>query len=321
MIKHPILKLLTMILCFTSIKASSQIAISNKAKFADLKNGTTFIAMKNPDDPSVKEYIDVIKDNWKLSKYKIIKYSEIEENVKPNNYFLTIGGYETNTSTYNLVNGTKRGGINYSNTHLYLSLWTPKEKYFKKKKKKLSRSEHLELARIELFTDFPTLANPQNIYLEDFHGGGHIRNWSAGILKNQLQVLTNLVESKKERKLYAGFLNKSELKKLKTNTLFVPEYTLFKFNKFSGSETKKHDKAELFKGYKKKYEIVSMKELSEKILTSAEPIYYLIYIKSSTDKFVSVINSKTGELIYSKYSPTSYNIKSKDLAKLNALIR
>jgi len=61
--------------------------------------------------------------------------------------------------------------------------------------------------------------------------------------------------------------------------------------------------------------------LNSKILSEKNAFYYVQYVKSSTDKFVSVINSSTGEIVYSVYTPVSYNIKSDDLEDLQKKIQ
>lgn len=299
--------------------AKSQIAISNLSEIAKIKSGTTYIAMKDPNSEKNKEYINVFKSNWTISKFEFIKYSEIEKYLSPENSFLTIGGYETNTQFTKLYNnGSSKNGINYSNTHLYLELWTCDEKYFqsKKKKKEFGNSDKIQVARIELFTDFEALSDPDKLFQSGYDGNGHIRNWGAGILKNQIQSLTSYLDKNEKRTLYSGIFNVKELKNLKKEVLYVPEYALIKFNKFTGDETKKHDEKDIFEDYKLKYKLISTDELNQKILSDKTAFYYLIYVKSSTDKYISVINSVTGEIIYSTYSPASYNIKSGDLKDL-----
>ncbi len=241
---------------------------------------------------------------------------------------MTIGGYETNTQFVNLYkNGSRSNGINYSNTHLYLELWTCDPNFFtrrdqsKKKKVVFDNLDKIRVARIELFTDFKTLADPDNLYQVEYDGDGHIRNWGPGILKNYIQTLTSFLNKTEARKLYDEILNPAEIKNLKKETLFVPDYTLYKFNKFNGDESKRHDEKELFSDYKYNYKLLTTDELNQNILKGDGAFYYLIYIKSSTDKFLSVINSNTGEIIYSKYSPVSYNIKSGDLKDLYDKIR
>lgn len=302
-----------------TFNAKSQIAISNISEIAKIKSGTTYIAMKDPNSVKVKDYINVFKSYWTISKFEFIKYSEIEQLISPENSFLTIGGYETNTQFINLYdNGSQKHGINYSNTHIYLELWTCDEEYFqsKKKKKKFGNSDKIQVARMELFTDFGTLNNPDNLFQSDYDGNGHIRNWGPGILKNYIQSLMNYLNKSEKLTLYSGMFNAEEMKNLKKEVLYVPEYVLIKFNKFSGNETKKHDEMDIFKDFKLKYKIISTDELNQKILADKTSFYYLIYVKSSTDKFINVVNSLTGEIIYSMYSPMSYNINSGDLKAL-----
>lgn len=302
---------------------NSQIAISNYSEIDKIKKGITYIAMKDPGAPSVKEYIDVFKNNWTLSKIEFIKYADLEKHLSPDNSYLTIGGYETNVQFTELYkNGSRRNGINFSNTHLYLELWTVKKSFFERKNKNRSmeNSEKTQVARIELFTDFETLSDPDKIFQSDYHGDGHIRNWGPGFLKNYIQLLTKYADKNQNRSLFAGMTNMDQLKTLKDEVLYVPDYVLTKFNKLSGDESKKHEEKKLFEDYSLKYSLISTAELNKKILSEQKPFYYLVYVKSSTDKFVSVVNSLTGEVIYSKYSPLSYNINSGDLKNIQKKI-
>lgn len=302
-----------------AFNAASQIKISNISEINKIKSGITYIVMKDPKSEVAKEYIDIFKRNWTISKFEFIKYSEIEKFLSPENSFLTIGGYVTSTQFVTLYsNGSRRNGIDYSNTHLYLELWTCNEKYFevKKKKKEFKDDDKIQVARIELFTDFETLSDPDKLYQSDYDGNGHIRNWGPGILKNYIQSLMVYLNKNQTHGLYSEILNANEVKNLKKEVLYVPEYILIKFNKFTGNEAKRHDEKEIFEGFKLKYNLISIKELNQKILSETSGFYYLIYIKSSTDKYISVINSLSGEIIYSKYYPMYYNIGSKDLKDL-----
>lgn len=312
--------LLTLLMLTSLISITkSQFAISNPSEIAKIKSGTTYIAMKDPNSEKVKEYIQVLKDNWTISKIEFIKYSEIEKHLSPGSSYLTIGGYETHTEFINLYqSGSMKHGIDYSNTHLFLELWTCDDKYFtsKKAKKEFGNSHKNQVARIELFTDFKTLSDPDLLFQSDYDGDGHIRNWGPGILKNYIQSLMNLLEKGQKQSLFAGSSNTKELKRLKKEVLYIPDYVLTKFNKFNGNETKKHDEKEILEDYKLKYKLIPTEELNQKILSDKAGFLYLIYIKSSTDKFINVINSLSGEIIYAKYKPASYNIKSDDLESL-----
>jgi hypothetical protein len=312
--------LLTIVFILTvAFNVNGQISISNYSQVSRIKSGTTYVAMKDPDSEKVKDYIDVFKNTWTASKIEFIKYTDIEKYISPESSFLTMGGYETTTQFTKLYNtGSEKHGINYANTHLYLELWTCKESYFtsNKKNKVFKDNDKIQVARIELYTDFKTLANPDFLFQSDYDGNGHIRNWGPGILKNYIQLLMTYLDRNKNQMLYSETYNAKEMKKLKNEVLYIPDYILIKFNNYTGDETQKHDVKDLFKGFNLKYKLLSIDELNQKILTDKTGFYYLIYIKSSTDKFVSIMNSLTGEFIYSTYSPISYNIKSKDFERI-----
>ncbi len=307
-----------------ALPLTAQFQLSEVEYLDKVKNGTTYIAMRDTGSIKSREYKDIFIKYWTYTKFKFINYSDISDYLAEGNSFLSIGGYETTTQMSTLYsNGTSKEGINYSITHIYLEFWTPSDKYLNRKKKSdpFESSDKALIGRIDLFTDFPTLNSPKNIYKEDYDCGGHVRNWGVGYLKNYLQVFTTLLKAGVERKLYDASSDPVKLKTLKTQTLYVPDYVLTKFNKFTGDESDRHTESEIFEDYAYKHEMVTNEKLNQMIMTSDEkPFYYLIYVKSSTDKFITVMNSATGEFIYTDYTPASYNISSKDLKKLSGAI-
>ena len=307
----------TLVLLFF-FKGQTQITVSNVTELEKIKSGITYVAMNDPKYKKNKDFIEIFKKYWTFSRVEFIKYTDIENYFSPENSFITISGYETNVSLYSLYSdGSRSGGIDYAHTHIYLELWNCTDKYLKnEKKKELKRKDKNQIIRLELFTDFPTLLSPENLYKTDYDGDNHIRNWGKGFLQNYIQNMVQLLNNKVERKLFNQILKKEELKKLSTSTLYIPDYALTKFNSFTGDESKKHDEKEIMEDYKLPYKIITTNELNDKILNDKTGFYYLQYVKSSTDKFISVINSATGEEIYTNYHPVSYNIKSGDLKTL-----
>ncbi|MCO5267613.1 MAG: hypothetical protein M9897_01815 [Brumimicrobium sp.] len=323
MIKKITTLLCTIAYCLTiSFSINSQIAIANLDQLAKLKSGTTYIVMDNLDSDISKEYMEVYKKYWTITKIEFIKNSEIYSHISPNNSFFSINGLSKTTqfSSGNIGSATTKAGISYENTHIYLNLWMCNDKYFKKKDPTIGLYDQTQIARIELFTDFKTILTPELLFNSDYDGGGHINNWGVGFLKNYIQALMNFLNEGENRTLYSGITNVNELKNLKNQVLYVPDYILTKFNKFTGDESKRFEEDKILKDYTYKYQLISTKDLNQKIMEDTTPFYYLIYVKSSTDKFVSVVNSQTGEIIYSKYSAISYNIKSDDLKNIQKLI-
>lgn len=312
-----------LLFCLSAAPASGQISIDNVNEINRLKKSVTYVAMKDTASEVVQPYKEIFRKYWTISKVEFILYNDILKYVSDDASFFTIGGYTT-TSTFMRMSaqGGQRPGLSYENTHLYYELWVcdPKvlEKWKNRKKKKdeLPDSVKKIIGRIELYTDFETLAKPENIYQSDYDGGGHIYNWGPGYLKNDIQLLMTLLEKEEKRWLFKSETDERQIKKLKKETLYVPDYVLIKFNKFNGDESKRHDEKDLLSDYKLPYKLISNAELNRKIIEETEPFYYLVYIKSSTDKYVSVYNSQTGELVYTTYTGISYNLKDKDFGKL-----
>jgi len=72
----------------------------------------------------------------------------------------------------------------------------------------------------------------------------------------------------------------------------------------------------LFEDYKYPYKVIPDMELSDKILTETDPFYFLLFVRVGSGKVIMVINSKTGEVVYSRYHSMFYNLKSGDLKDL-----
>lgn len=306
-----------------SAAAFGQISISNSKEIARLNGRSTYIVMNDTASPAAQAYKEIFRKYWTITPVIFIQYHDIMAYLAPDAAFFTIGGYETtSTFTHMTSDGMMHNGLSYTNTHLYLELWLcdPKElaKWQNRKKKsdELPETIKTQLARIEFFTDFPSLSDPDLLYKSDYDGGGHIRNWGPGYLKTDLQMLMQLLSKGKDRNLFETVENKKALKALKKQTLYVPDYLLIKFGKFTGDETKRHEEKDIIGDYKYPYKMVDNEELNRLILDDKIPVYYLVYIKSSTDKFITVYNSQTGEMLYNDYTPVSYNIKGKDLGKL-----
>ncbi len=314
---------ITCLALFLASSASAQFEISNTDKLSKLKGGTTYILMRDPEAPEAQPYIEVFKQFWTFSKPEFIKYAQVDKYLGNGNSFFSIGGYST-TAFFGKPNDPI-GGMSYTNTHLYLELWTPEEGFVKKaakskKKQELKEKDKTQYARIELYTDFETLAMPDNIYRKHFDGGGHIRNWGPGVLKNYLQHLMAQLDKGDKQSLYAISSDDKKLKALQKQVLYVPDFALIKFNKFTGDESKRLDEKEIFGDYKFNYELLTIGQLNEKIMTG-EQFYYMMYLKSSTDKYINVIDAQTGEVIYANYAPMSYNISEKDLKKLYEAVK
>ena len=199
--------------------AYSQIAISNVAEIPKIKLGTLFVAMKDPNSIKDKEYVAVFIKNWTFSKIECIKYSDLEKNIAINNSFLTIGA---SSSGIESVVGTSADN---SKTNVFLELWTTNGNfvYDPKKRKHFNLNDKIQIARLELFTDNFASSSPSMLYKMDFDAKGHIKNWGTGIITNYIQMLTAYLNKAQEHASNTEIINKQEVQKLNTQTLFIPD--------------------------------------------------------------------------------------------------
>jgi len=312
-------KFLLFLAVFISINAFSQINIGQndmnttkpipfkESDITLLSKTTTLFVYRKGDESNIEEFKKSLTSVWDISTLEFISVEEYESNKYDQSYsFITISGYNLSTSR-----GTYYGAQNTStSTFVYLSLWLQ------------NGDETISYFRIELFPSFKSITKmnsfthkDKNKALEYMYGDAEIRNWNLGFIKNYLAFINKNLKEKKTQWMYESQV-KPEIKKLKTNTLYIPDYVLIEMKKMSGDESNKFSASDIMKGYPYDYKIVSNKELSELILESSEPIYYLIYVRSVTDKFVTIVNSETSEIIYSSYKPISYNFKNKDIKNI-----
>jgi hypothetical protein len=286
----------------------SQITLTNTAEIAKIKQGTTYFAMKDPASPAATAYVAAIKKAWTLNKVECIKYTDVEKNIAPNNSFVTLGANMT----------TSNSTLASTETRIYLELWTTNGKYTydPKKRRHFNQADKIVVATIELFADFYAQNNPSALYKIDYDAAGHFKNWGTGILTNYLQQLNTLINKGEETIAKTEIANKAELTKMSTATLFIPDYVLTKFSKNSDDESKKYSEKEIFEGVTQACKVLPIAELNDKILSNPTPFYYLLFIKTPTEKFITVTNSQTGEIIYTAYTGSATNFKASDLKEL-----
>ena len=281
---------------FLNFKAQAQIGVGSKEmvkmkpgkfKKEDLKllksSKTIFLYDKDDDVEKLKK---AIKPVWKITPISFVSYKDFNNLNLENTSVFSSKGFTTNV--YN------SGALSRSHSHGYLNLWLN----VKNKKGKIKRKS---FCRVEL------------------HDSNE--NWEPGFIRAYLANVNDLLEKESERWLYLSE-SKPELNELKNNTLYIPDYVLTKFNAFTGDTSKKHNVEDIMKSYPYDYKIIKTTELSDKILVSdRNPIYFLVYVKSSTDKYVSIYNSKTGKLVYSDYKGIQYNLNKSDFKKLAKAIK
>lgn len=305
-----------------SVQMTAQISTAGLDKLPQVKSGTAYFVMPDPNSADAKAYKEVFTKNWTISKPEFISYSEVDKHLAKGNSFLNItltsitGQLSGMAKTDNAGKTTTTEGMKTEQKFVSLEFWTPSDKFIESKK---TRSEYGitykdKIASISMHADFETIVSTEDVYAPAYNLFSHLKNWGPGIFKNYIQTLKSFFASGEKRGPYQEFLNNAELSKLKSSMLYAPNYVLTKINVFNGNETKTSEN-EMFDGYKLKYKVISTEELNNKIQTN-ENFYYLIFIRDSNQKYVNVVNSSSGEIIYSTHFSGAYNMKPNDLKDL-----
>ena len=144
---------------------------------------------------------------------------------------------------------------------------------------------------------------------------GDFFNYEPGFIVSYLRLFNDYLLAGKEKEPYENIGEPMSF--LKQKPLYVPDYVLERFNKFKGFKGDKFDEQELMKDYEYKYEMVSSEELNDLILKAEADVYFYTFIRGTTDAYHTITNGLTGEVLYSKYDPLTYNISDKDFKKIS----
>lgn len=310
----------------TLSRAKAQIEIETKNALEKIKDGKTHIIVQDINFPRSVEYYRIFKKYWTVTKdVDFIKWDDLDGNLVAGDTYLSFERWV----------GTVSQGVSVATT--YLNIWTPSEKEIRKQKHADINSNAVSIANIYLDESTESLvkkfrekdytnvkfdkAGPYSQY--DFDGGGSLLNWSPGIMKNYLQLLCRQLQTGKKYSFGDEITNKAELQLLKNKTLYCTNEVLNKMGFFAGVNKIRTDAEKsaeiktLFEDYHYDYKVLTSSELEDKILDDKEPFYYLIFLNSSkAGKFLGVVNSRTGDVVYSRCKALSVNLKPGDLKDL-----
>lgn len=254
----------------TIVILSTLIAFSIKAQITkpyrekqllDLKDKTT-MCFVSPGGKNDKDFRDVINKYWTITKFNIITPEEITKNLDTKNiYFSDI------TNTLYDFNGVNKGTSSFG-----YQMWSPMPKMvdLNKGREKPEFKYYEQFYEIKMMGDY----------------------WYAGFFKNFIQQIQDYMKNLAAKGKSDDVADPSKIAELKNATLYVPKYVL---NDASKDKTPE----ELFSKYPNKYQMISSEDLNKKIL-AGENVYYLITcIYGQNCKIVNVVNSQTGQLVYS----------------------
>lgn len=143
-------------------------------------------------------------------------------------------------------------------------------------------------------------------------------NFDLGYVKNYFQVLNQRLSNSQNLKIEDGIENPEKLVELKSKTLYVPKWSLLKYNAMAATFGKTRTAEELFGKYNHNYEVISNDEINSKVM-NGDDFYYLMHTQFNQKRIISVIHSLTGEIIYLN-EDGGYNINDSDMKKLSNLV-
>jgi hypothetical protein len=283
----------------------------SKADMEALKATTTLFTLQYKDYNDKVAYEKAIRAVWTITPFQIVRPDELGDYMKKKNYSIfSFGGFVTS-----------RTGPSMTSIHIAYDLWMPEPK-------KNGKMDQKYFARVQIYPDNKTIyaaysnkfkkqSDFSSTMLSFIYNEANIYSWGPGYIKGYLQLVNDRLSADDERGPFTEVEDNKALASLKTDTLYVPDYVKVKFNMMTGSE-KEDDGADedMKEAYPYPVKFLSAGELNNLILNGDKPIKYLVYIKSSTDKFINIYDSKNNKLIYAQYVPVSYNFKNKDLKKL-----
>ncbi len=292
-------------------RVNAQITLTDIGQAPKLKNAIVFVVFTDTAAMEALPYISAIRSAWTFSRLEFINRVDMTDNIKNGNYFLSIETVEKTSKSlhYSGSGNTEKQYVQHYSLP-YLRLWYPTS--IKKKKDGVSYSIS-EIAHLELYMDITKIRLSNPVYPLDMDENSTYLNLNPGFLKNYIQVLNNLLASNKTLKLKTNYYDVSKLQKLKDDTLFVPKFVL-KGLKVSSSLDQanntltatvtptKNKSADLFKDYQFTYKMISSKKLSTKIIESENPFYYLMFVNEVYSRYITIVDSQTGEIIYCQYS-------------------
>jgi hypothetical protein len=292
------LALLSSVSAMAQSKSSVPGTKTSKEILDQLKATTTVFFYSKLQESQIDSIKQAVAEGWKVTPLIFDDISNYDKYTSDPKYsYFVITKFTKTTSS---------GSGSYSNTHYFLNL-----RLFKEKTKK-GNITTIGLCRIELYPNYNTLFGVNKA--ENMYNKGAFFNWSPILLKAQLEVVSANLENSFEPDHYGEFKEKDLSNILSTDTLYVPASMLMSFNPFTANEKEKEDN--VFKDYAFKYRICTDSELFDIFQTSKKGRFLFEYVKSSTDKFITVYDLQQKKVIYREYSGLSYNLKSKDIKRI-----
>ena len=287
-------------------------ALLNSQKLEIFKKTTTLFTLQYADYAELEKFDQAIKKNWTITPYKIIKPEELARyNTLANYSVFYFDAYAEESDSVSNVD------IIYA-----LKLLTPS--------KKPKVKEESILATVALFADpntnllvktqdqqYGTKKSIKNNILSYFYNKSSFFNWSPGFLTGYLKQINDGLLANENCSLDYQFYNKVRLPELAKETLYIPQYIK---EVFSSRLTLLPPSGIIAEPYNYKLKFIPYKELDSLILNKTANVKYVVYTQRSSDKIISIYDSKDDKIIYQRFYPQSTNFEMNDLSEIKKVI-
>ena len=124
-------------------------------------------------------------------------------------------------------------------------------------------------------------------------------SYSTGFLKNYFQQTNDLIEKGETYWMYEKDYDAKKIASLDTSKLYVPNQISQRTNAFTAEISDGEDKEveKLFSKYDYDFQFISTEDLDQAIKENKE-YYYLRYARANAERFLQVVNSKTGVVVF-----------------------
>lgn len=331
------MKKLILVLFIVPLMASAQVFVNSSTmyssgtilmpeKYVDyLKGAKTYFIVPESMNDEVATITETLKKVWTFNEIEAISLTDAGNVPAGKNAFFNISGFINEDLMFILM-------------QLTIEITKP-DAVFKKPGEQIfagfylgpdvgSYTELLKLYRIhgskETLFRFAGNDKARQDYTDFYYKGTKFHNFHLGQICNYLAIINEALQDATIRARGAWGMMKvsdeTEIGNLKTETLYIPDFLLKTQKMVMGSiSTTTITEAELMADYKHTYKMVTEEEISNLILESSNPAYYLDFISTNLLTFMVIFNSKTHQAVYTKLLNTTI-ASSKAFKEISAKI-
>lgn len=316
-------------ICLGSIQANAQIQVGSAThsmgpgkisteEMAKFRQSTTYFILQERDYEQQAAFEQAIAKVWTITPFKIIRPEEMAQLDQQKSSFFFFGGFVTLRE--------KQGAVVNYHPHLSYDLFMLSTNKKGKTEQNLLGKIMLHLDSKSMITVLRYAAFNTKSFSEKatpfLYQEAIMPNWTSQMLSGYLKVINDRLTTGTLRSMFDEYTDKEGIKALRNQTLYIPDYVNTKYNMFTGTEKEtESDEGEDNTSYAFGNKYLAANEIESTAAAQNKAYAYLSYIRSSTDKFVSVFDGQTGKLLYTAYTPVSYNFKSKDLKRIAAKVK